>query len=248
MSTGAVTNLRRACITVMRLVLWVAIAVSAFAQGQFEAATVKPHGEGAGMGMFPSAGGLRVENYTLRQLLESTFHLPTGQVIVTARWMDSDRFDINARTTAPATFEQELTMLTPLLIERFHIRSHREPRQLRTYALIVSKGGAKLQAAKDDGEKQRMTIRPDEISGTKISMGYLASILGAQLHAPVANETGLAASYDLSLKYERIDAPGSSNGEQTVFSALEAVGLKLETQKREVEVMVIDSASRPETM
>ncbi len=77
-------------------------------------------------------------------------------------------------------------------------------------------------------------------------MGYLASILGAQLRSPVVNETGLAGSYDLSLKYERIDAPGSSKEDPTIFSALETLGLKLESRKREVEVMVVDSTARPE--
>jgi uncharacterized protein DUF3738 len=38
--------------------------------------------------------------------------------------------------------------------------------------------------------------------------------------SPVANETGLDGSYDLSLKYERIDAPGLSKDDQTIFSAL----------------------------
>jgi uncharacterized protein (TIGR03435 family) len=226
-------------------VLLFLLTIAASAQPAFEVATVKPHGEGAGMGMFPSPGGLRVENYTLRQMMEAALHIPTGQLIGAAGWMDSDRFDVNARTSAPATFDQELEMLASLLIERFHLRFHREPRQLRTYVLVIAKSGAKLQAAKDDGEKQRMVIRSTEISGTKVSLGYLASILGAQLKAPVANETGLDGSYDLSLKYERIDAPGSSDGDQTIFSALEALGLKLESRKRDVEVVMIDSAQRP---
>ena len=159
--------------------------------------------------------------------------------------MNSDRFDVNARTAAPATFEQELQMLAPLLTERFHIRYHRESRQLRTYILATLKTGAKLHLAKNDNEKQRMTILPTEISGTKVSMGYLASILSAQLHAPVVNETGLAESYDLTLHYERIDQPGSSDGDPTIFSALESLGLQLKTQKRELEVFVIESAALP---
>src|ERR1700722_3253454 len=154
------------------------------------------------MGMFPSPGGLRVENYTLRQLVEAAFHMPTGQGIGATGGMNSDGFDVNAGTAAPATFEQELQMLAPLLTERFHIRYHRESRQLRTYILATLKTGAKLHLAKNDNEKQRMTILPTEISGTKVSMGYLASILSAQLHAPVVNETGLAESYDLTLHYE----------------------------------------------
>jgi uncharacterized protein (TIGR03435 family) len=67
-------------------------------------------------------------------------------------------------------------------------------------------------------------------------MGYLASILGVQLHAPVVNETGLRETYDLTLRYGRIDQPGSSDGDQTMFSTLESLVLELKTQKREVEV------------
>ncbi len=52
MSTGPVTDSHQSCITIMRFVLLFAISGFALAQAQFEAATVKLHGAGAGMGMF----------------------------------------------------------------------------------------------------------------------------------------------------------------------------------------------------
>jgi uncharacterized protein (TIGR03435 family) len=66
------------------------------------------------------------------------------------------------------------------------------------------------------------------------------------LNRPIANETGLAGNFDLSLKWAPDDATDSSNG-PSLFAALEEqLGLRLESRKGPAEVMVIDSAARPD--
>jgi uncharacterized protein (TIGR03435 family) len=226
------------------------LAVSAYGQTRststFEVATVKVNKEGGGSGMAPSPGRLRVTNYTLRQLIEAAYHMPAGRVFGVTGWMDSERYDIDAKTPAASDFDNELLMLLPLIEERFHIRFHTETRRLRTLALVAAKGGAKLQPSKD-GAQSQTSIRPTEIVGTKMSLGHLVSILSAQLNTSVTNETGLTGEYDIHLKFAREDSPAAAAGEPTIFAVLERdLGLKLEPRRGEVEVLVIDSAKKPE--
>ena len=107
----------------------------------------------------------------------------------------------------------------------------------------MGRSGPKFQASKDQDQKERVNIRPTEISGVNIPFGHFVSILEAQLGYPIINETGLTGSYDLALKYVRDDSPGSDG--PSVFAALADLGLKLEARQAPVEVFVIDSAERP---
>ncbi len=212
----------------------------------FEVASVKIDRTGpqAGNGFFPSPGGLRVVNMTLRQLIQAAYHVKTGLLFGTAGWMDADRFDIAAKAAGKASFDDELTMLQALLAERFRLRFHRETRQLKTLALVPAKGGPKFRPSNDQQAKEHIVIRATEISGSAIPFGHFVSILEAQLGYPIANETGLAGQYDLALRYARDDAPGGES--LSVYAALEEqLGLKLETRRGPVQVFVIDSAERP---
>jgi uncharacterized protein (TIGR03435 family) len=211
----------------------------------FEVASVKINKSGpeAANGFFPTPGRLRATNITLEQLIQAAWHINTGLLFGTAAWMESDRFDIDAKVAGNSSFEEDLVMLRALLADRFQLRFHREVRQLGTQALVVAKGGPKLQASKDQDQKERVNTRATEISGVAIPFGHFVSILAAQLGYPITNQTGLSGKYDLALKYIRDDSPDA--GTSSVFAALEDLGLKLETRRGPVEVFVIDSAERP---
>lgn len=62
------------------------------------------------------------------------------------------RFNIEAKAEDPAhaTEKQLLQMLQALLIDRFHLKFHREMRDASGFALIVSKNGPKLREAQGD--------------------------------------------------------------------------------------------------
>jgi uncharacterized protein (TIGR03435 family) len=78
--------------------------------------------------------------------------------------------------------------------------------------------------------------------GAKI--GMLVNVLAGQLHRPVIDATGLDQHYDIQLTYAPDDSqPG---GAPSLFTALqEQLGLKLESRKGPVEVVVIDRVERP---
>jgi uncharacterized protein (TIGR03435 family) len=184
-----------------------------------------------------------VTNMTLQQLILAAYHVKTGMLFGMTGWIESERFDIDAKATGKSSFDEDMVMLRALLADRFQLKFHHETRQLKMQVLVVGKSGPKFQASKDQDQKERVNIRAGEISGIDIPFGHFVTILEAQLGYPIINETGLTGKYDLALKYVRDDSPGADG--PSVFGALSDLRLKLETRQAPVEVFEIDSAERP---
>ncbi len=104
-------------------------------------------------------------------------------------------------------------------------------------------------------------IGPGRLSGGNLSMAQLATNLSRIVGSMVVDRTNLAGNFELTLEYApdpgmggRSDFPGqppagpdrqSSDG-PSIFAALqEQLGLKLESTKGPVEVLVIDRAEKP---
>jgi uncharacterized protein (TIGR03435 family) len=87
--------------------------------------------------------------------------------------------------------------------------------------------------------------------GRKRTIAQLALSLAFELGRPVVDKTGLTGNYDYILKY-RPDpvAPQSDNTSDApdLFAAVqEQLGLKLESKKGPVEMLVVDSGQRTPT-
>ena len=67
-------------------------------------------------------------------------------------WIDTDRFDIEAKVEGdsraiPAA--EVWRMVQSLLEDRFKLKAHRETRELAVYNLVVAKGGLKMKLSPD---------------------------------------------------------------------------------------------------
>jgi uncharacterized protein (TIGR03435 family) len=123
------------------------------------------------------------------------------------------------------------------------------------YRLVVAKGGSKLKAAQvREGAPQGLRLGNGRLTGMAASMPMLAGNLSQQLGRPVEDSTGLSGVYDFTLEYALdsgiptvVDGPGASDPRfPSVFTALQdRLGLKLESTKATVEILVIDHAERP---
>lgn len=148
--------------------------------------------------------------------------------------------------------------LQSLLAERFRFQFHTGTKELPVYALVVGKNGPKFQKAKTPGS---ITMRPGQLIAHSFSMPYLAATLSNRVGRLVLDKTGLQDDYDFTLKWtpeERTPqafAPAQmaqnalarpeANG-PSIFTALqEQLGLKLESQKGPVEILVIDHVEKP---
>jgi uncharacterized protein (TIGR03435 family) len=228
---------------------------------QFEVASIKPaspsapqHGRLTRMESIigTSPGLLTVRTATLRELIEGAYSLDNYLVIGGPQWIDSVRFEVQAKSAAAANRQQLLLMLRPLLASRFKLVLHRETREMGVYALALAKGGPKFQTAKPWPESKP---RPLNHLGYNVDMSWLATYLthlGSDM--PVVDKTGLTGKYDLDLDMDKVmAAAGAESGNSSISSIFQATvdaleeqrGLKLVRSKAPVEVLVIDHAERP---
>jgi uncharacterized protein (TIGR03435 family) len=162
-------------------------------------------------------------------------------------------------------------MLQSMLAERFSLKVHRETRQLSVYALTLVKQGSKLKEASGemiqlkDGtsvKNQSLLWTPAPLpDGTRSehlirmfvrdqSMKGLVDSLSRLMDRPVLDRTGLKGTFDITMDYERNpdgpDTPGSDITGPAMFTAFqEELGLKFESTRAPVEVLIIDHAEKP---
>jgi uncharacterized protein (TIGR03435 family) len=231
----------------------------------FDVATIKPTAPDDRSGRFITMQGahqLVVKGYTLTFMVAAAFDLPPRLVAGGPAWTDSDRYDIVAATPGDSrpTLDQQMAMLRTLLAERFKLAVHRESRELPVYELTVARRGAKLEKSTATDQQPLLVnkVFPThiELPARNATMAQFASMLQRSvLDRPVVDKTGLTGRYDFSLEWTpdetqfdgRLPASLTSSGEKPdLFAALEAqIGLKLESSRGSVDVIVIDRVDRP---
>ena len=94
-------------------------------------------------------GRVDIECATLPSLIGYAFRFPPGR-ITGPDWVTgagSPLFDIAAKTPEGASKDQVPEMVRNLLVDRFHLTTHRGAAERAVYALVVAKGGLKIQEA-----------------------------------------------------------------------------------------------------
>jgi uncharacterized protein (TIGR03435 family) len=224
---------------------------------QFEVASVKPNNSGSqnsNMELHPG-GRVTGTNVALGGLLRTVFNLQPHQLVNAPDWIDTARFDIEAKpdreysTREDALAPELLAMLRNLFADRFKLIAHREMRDTSVYALVVVKDGVmgpQMRRSTVDCETVRCRISTNagRIAGTGTTLSELMRRLSPTLGRPVVDRTGLSGPFDLELTWssdQTADTAGPS-----IFTAIqEQLGLKLESQRAPIEVMVIDRLERP---
>jgi uncharacterized protein (TIGR03435 family) len=231
----------------------------------FEVATIKPTAPDDRSGRFLTMQGahqLVVKGYTLKFMVAAAHNLPPRLIAGGPAWADSDRYDIVAATPGDnrPTLDQQMAMLRTLLAERFKLAIHHESRELPVYELTVARRGAKLETSTAPDQQPLLVnkVFPThiELPARNATMAQFASMLQRSvLDRPVVDKTGLAGRYDFNLEWTpddtqfdgRLPPSLTTSGEKPdLVAALEAqIGLKLETSRGSVDVIVIDSVDRP---
>jgi uncharacterized protein (TIGR03435 family) len=138
-------------------------------------------------------------------------------------------------------------MLQRLLKERFQMSLHTEQREMTHYELVVGKNGPKLKESTVGPGEATGAARLDGISSNRMRMNKLAMLLSRMTRMPVLDKTGLDAFYQFDLRYadEVSRAPVENQVWPSIFTAVqEQLGLKLESRKGPVEVLVVDHAEK----
>jgi uncharacterized protein (TIGR03435 family) len=138
-------------------------------------------------------------------------------------------------------------MVQSLLDERFQLKVRHETREMPVYILSVGKDGSKLRSPAGETGSMRTngSNGKTNVVATGAPVAALAQMLGQQLRRPVIDKTNLTGLFDFELNWFNANAPTDEVG-PSVFTALqEQVGLKLESAKAPVEVLVIESVQKP---
>ena len=228
----------------------------------FEVATIKPSSADE---VARSVGwdGRRfwAHDTTISQMVQFAYNLQEKQIVNAPAWFGSATYDIEGQAESGKPLAAEFrVMMQRLLEERFGMKTHVEGRTMPAYALVVAKGGPKLEAAKDDPEMppgvriQKGLHQYMRVYGTHGTMAELAAELQrVEMDRPVVDKTGIAGEYNFSLTAtsEKAHLPGDTpatgdDAPPLLFRAIQdQLGLKLEPVKTEVECLVVDHVDRP---
>jgi len=234
----------------------------------FEVASIKPNksGDVRQSGLRPEGDRVTATNMLLRQLIQVTYNLPSERVIGPG-WIGSERFDVSAKAGAPFAGDEWRPMMQALLAERFELAVHHEARQTNVLALVLARKDRRLgpsfriastdcttlraQAGADDPCGQRsLSSAPMTGMASVRGMG-IAALLGTiarEARSEVIDQTGLTGNFDWDLTWTPQGTLRTSpNPDATsLYTALqEQLGLKVESTKGPIDVLVIDRVERP---
>jgi uncharacterized protein (TIGR03435 family) len=212
--------------------------------------------EGGGRGgrgnIQTSPGSLTMRNVTLKNAVRWAYHVTDYQVSG-PDWLDSARFNIVAKAPSQAGEEQLQLMLRTLLADRFKLVLHRQPKEFQVYVLSPGKNGPKLQESSSQGEGSIQT-QQDRMSVVvqRTPISQMIDMLTPILGAPVLDMTGLKGKYDITVNIAdymadmQTGAGGAPPDPLSIIrAALEAkLGLKLESKKMPLDVLVVDHAEK----
>lgn len=221
----------------------------------FEVASIKVNRSGDGRSGYPrlTNGRMTAQNATLKMTLQVAYGLSALQIDGPG-WMDSDRFDLEAKSPQGVPDSELMPMLQSLLMERFHLAAHRETKETPVYDLIVAKVGLKI-----------APFDPDHVPPTPPRNGAASMIIGALTMSqlaynitpaagrPVLDKTGLnAVRYFCAVTFSPLTAQSEDStpesGPLDIFRALEQqLGLKLEPAKEPLDILIVDHAERVPT-
>jgi uncharacterized protein (TIGR03435 family) len=262
--TRLVMTMRRSSI----LAVIAALMSASFARTQdkparltFDVATVRPSKQAdrnGGIKALPGGNGYTAQNIPVKLMISLMYRVPMRQITGGPDWLDSDRYNVEARVERSYSIDDLHIMYQNLLADRFNLKFHIETKEGPVYALMLDTPGSKLKINESPQDyKIPMNFGPEGAVGIRVPMPYLCWWLGQQLQnsgRPVIDLTGLDKNYDFTLSFmpelppdvSRDNLSPEVRDRPSLFDALkQQLGLKLVAQKGPVDHYVIDHIDRP---
>jgi uncharacterized protein (TIGR03435 family) len=228
----------------------------------FDAASIKPHnnsedaraasegrtitGQGAPappgggfLGFTPGRVSSAGQGVTARKIVLEAYRLTPYQLSGGPGWLDSDAFDLQAKSET-ANESQLRQMLQTLLAERFQLVVLRETKEMPVYALTADQNGTKLRGWKPGDP---VPMPPGHYpyghrgAGTMQQFADFLSSNAPAVGRPVLDKTGLKGAYVFLIGWDA--------AENFIPAMQEQLGLKLESQNAALDAFVIDRIEKP---
>ncbi len=198
----------------------------------------------------------------LHAIISWAYRVSDAQISGEPDWVKTEAWDFQAKLERPTDRTEMLKMFQSLLGERFGLKLHTEARTMPALVLTVDKNGPKMKENKDPDNWEIMMVsagggpppKPPKWAGQRSSMSYLAWWFGRLQNRPGVDKTGLPGFFDFTIEFvpDNLQDLKGPNGEPgpafdgpTMYTAVrEQLGLKLESTKAPVDVMVIDHVEK----
>jgi uncharacterized protein (TIGR03435 family) len=223
------------------------------AQSAFDAASIRVNNEPDRPGSSTVAQltpvTLTMRNQALVYLIQWAYDVPRVE-IEGPPWLREVWFDVQAKTSKPATETEMRLMLRKLLEDRFGLKFHKDPRVLPVYALTIAKGGSKLQESTTEGTFSIEPRNGPVFVAHHARLADLAEGIADEAGRPIVDATGLPGRYEIRMDLtpylgRAAQGQGPIDMESVLFTGLqEVLGLKLEARKESVDVLVIDHVEK----
>ena len=223
----------------------------------FEAASIKRNTSGQAPFLpvrFQGASFIAT-NVPLEAAITAAYGVRSTELVGGPAWIrvaSRERFDITARAAAPPSSLQQQLMLRRLLEERFALRVHSENREMPVYVLMKGADGQL-------GPNLRPSVEncsPSSACAGSTGLGrasyraaewpFILRLIATPLDRRLIDRTGLGGTFDIELTYGQGLSTDSSDSSMDIFTAVRRqLGLRLMSERVPMEVLVIDSVSRP---
>lgn len=195
-------------------------------------------------------------NATVCALVRSAYDFEPYQLEGGPKWFRSSTddptmyFDLRILVQLPQgaviTREQAKSVLRVLLADWFGLRTHEATKELPVFELKTDKGGPKLLSTKlatcDNNRPGRFLQSCDPT----FTMARFANSLSNYVDRPVLDRTGITQEFAFLLTWSEPNAEQGLNSPPELLTALrDQLGLKLESAKDNVPVLVIDNVEKP---
>ena len=197
-------------------------------------------------------GELTMANVTLSEAVRYAWGINNDAQVAGPDWIKDKtvRFKIDAKAPAETPRPQILLMFQTLLTERFQLQTHAEQREIAHLELVAGKKELKIRpaVAGSDGSHNRNGY--GHIVSNGMTMEVLTTILSRFLRQPILDRTGLDGAYAIDLQWapeprtpeEQLPDPAAG---PSIYSAVQQqLGLRLESRKTPLPVIVVDKAER----
>jgi uncharacterized protein (TIGR03435 family) len=281
------------------------------AEPTFEVAAIKPSNPNPSnpLSMIPMVrpqpgGRLTVTNLPLKMLIGFAYEMQDFRVNGGPAALMSAKFDIVAKASGGRTLtpKEMRPLVKNLLIERFKLKAHTEPREMRIYDLVIARSdgrlgpdikpsssdcsnadelNAKRAEALAKGDLSAVMAKPGQVMACTLAPNIAGGPANISVHGDgqeikqlielltqlsgryVRDKTGLTGRYDFDMKLDlatllamargmgvNVPAGAEANLPQSDGSSLmtalgEQLGLKLDSVRAPVDVLVVDSVEAP---
>jgi uncharacterized protein (TIGR03435 family) len=231
----------------------------------YEVVSIKPsesRAKGGGWRNLPD--GFQSRNMPLRGLVYSAYDIiMESQVSGMPSWAESDPYDIDAKVDAQTAVawkglpfkerqKHERLMLRALLADRCQFKAHEQTKELPIYDLVIAKGGLKMKEASANEESLYSMIGGNKgykLTAQATTLDTIKNSLASTTGRMLVDKTGLGEKkFDFELEWTSDDqrAADTADTGPSIFTALEEqLGLKVISDRGQVEVLVIDHMERP---